>query len=108
MIRGSFSFWQMAAIDSPTRKINARDVNTNVPPLNAKKLMLFCECRIAEVISLKSGLGHPRENFIPSDSITHLSLLVNRILKFKQLLTMPDLVTKWKILVNENYFFMPW
>ena len=36
MIRGSFSFWQMAPIASPTRKISDNDANIN-PPCFAKQ-----------------------------------------------------------------------
>lgn len=65
MIRGSLHFWQIAATAKPTRKISARDVNIKIPPPDAKKLMLFCENVITEVISFTSSLGFPRENFIP-------------------------------------------
>ena len=41
MIRGSFSFWQMAPIASPTIKISDNDANINPPffSIDAKKLM---------------------------------------------------------------------
>lgn len=34
----NLSLWQIAAIDNPTRKMKASDVNMNIPPLDAKKL----------------------------------------------------------------------
>ncbi len=39
-----------------------------MPPEYAKKPMPFCK-NVAEVISFESGLGFPRENFIPDDVI---------------------------------------
>ena len=36
-------------------------------------LMPFCEQIIAEVISLKRGLGLPRENFIPFNGFNNTS-----------------------------------
>ena len=53
--------------------------------MDAKKLMLFCENVVAEVISLKSGLGRPRENFICTG---HISLATQCQQSFRRVVFM--------------------
>lgn len=64
MMRGRRSRRHRAAMERPARKISAREVNMRMPPLDAKGRCLL-RPGITEVISLFSGLGFPRENFIP-------------------------------------------
>ena len=62
IMRGNLILWQIAAIDNPTKKIKASDVNINKSSFNnAEKLMPFHDKKLVEVISLISGLGYPME-----------------------------------------------
>ena len=41
IMRGSFNFWHIAAIQSPTKKISANDVNIFFPPSMGFVLLFF-------------------------------------------------------------------
>lgn len=78
IMRGSLTFRHIAAMDRPTRKMNAGEVNMKSSPyLDAKKPMLFCDRIIAEVISLKAVQVSQGRTAFPIKIITSVSNFVN-------------------------------
>ena len=67
MMRGSFYLRQTAARDSPARKIKANEVSIEIPPEIRRKADAFCDIKSQKSSAFTSGLGFPRENFIPYD-----------------------------------------